>query len=491
MRYITILLGLLLFNNALSFAQSIRSYKIHSPEDEIVEAGLELQPDKYLFLTRQGVFSDTLDMSWWGICGYNSRLYVSDSNLSITDSIDLSIPNYYTIAYKIQIIRDTVIILGRAIKTDLSEEHIFFSSFTKELTSIQTGIIGVQGNYELFFDADTNSNGQIVITAISDYFTSGHHNLFIVTNNKKELINYIVDTTSSGYVRIHYNIASNTYHLINDQSVSYYDTNFCKLKEKDFPFKNQFFNQYYVMPVNNYSYALQGLGFFKRLKRESGLDISYYLVDTGLSVIDSNYIYLPDSLDNAGGLDFKTTDSIFMGGTHNTNWSGAYPPQFEHENHSLVLQCSNLYTNDIYWTTIFAGDGNYMMKNLFVTSDNQCIVMATYYDWQANPVQERDIVLFKIDENGMVTSSNPENSYKQNFSVYPNPGRNIIHIKHNTLSNITCYFRLEDIIGNVVAEQKLNGVLTTIDINFLPKGAYIYTISDNCKRLERGVWIKK
>ncbi len=484
-------MGLLLFNITLSFAQSIRSFKIHSPEDETVEAGLELQPNKYLFLTRHGVFSDTLNMSWWGIYGYNSRLYVSDSNLSIEDSIDLSIPNYYTVAYKIQVIRDTVIILGRAIKTDLSEEHIFFSSFTKELAPIQTGILGTQGNHELFFDADTNSKGEIVITAISDNFASNHHNLFIVTNNKKELISYIDDSTSSGYVRIHYSIASNTYHLINAQSVSFYDTNFCKLKEKELPFMNQFFNQFYVLPVNSYSYALQGIGFFKRTNRESGLDISYYLVDTGLSVIDSNYIYLPDSLDNAGGLDFKTTDSIFMGGTHNTNWSGSFPPQFEHENHSLVLQCSNLYTNDIYWTTIFAGDGNFMMKNLFVTSNNQCIVMATYYDWQANPIQERDIVLFKINDSGMVTSSDSNNGQKPDFLVYPNPGKKIIHIKHNTPSNVTCYFRLEDIKGIVVAEQKLNGILTTIDIHFLPKGAYTYTVSDNCKRFARGVWIKK
>jgi len=479
------------FTNNLVFAQNIRSFTIHSQEDETIESGLELQSNKYLFITRHGTFSDTLEMSWWGIYGYNSRLYVSDSNLNIEDSIDLLIPGYYTIAYKIQIIRDTVIILGRAIKTDLSEEHIFFSSFTKDLSNIQTDIIGIQGNYELFFDADTNSKGQIVITAISNNFPSSHHNLFIVTNNKKELISYIADTASTGYVRIHYNTSSNTYHLINAQSVSFYDTNFCKIEEKDFPFKNRFFNQYYLMPVDDFSYTLQGIGFFKRKNRDSGLDISYYLVDTGFSVIDSNYIYLPDSLDNAGGMDFKTTDSIFMGGTYNTNWGGSFPPQFQHENHKLVLQCSNLYTDDIYWTTKFAGNGNYLMKNVFVTSANQCIVMATYYNWQSNPVQERDIVLFKIDDNGMVTTTNLKNNHKFNFNVYPNPGKNRINIKNNTSSNFTYYFRLINIKGNIVAEQKLIGSSTIVNINFLPKGTYTYTISDNYNIFESGVWIKE
>ena len=490
MNYITILFSLLLFGNTFIFPQSIKSYKIHSPEDETVEAGLELQPDKYLFLTRHGVFSDTLNMNWWGIFGYNSRLYVSDSNLNIEDSVDLTIPDYYTVAYKIQLIRDTIIILGRAIKTDLSEEHIFFSSFTKELDSIQTGILGIQGNYELFFDADTNFKGQIVITAISGNFEHEHHNLFIVTNNKKELISYINDSTSSGYARIHYNISSNTYHLIGSFSVSFYDTNFCKTQEKGFPFNGHFFNQFYIMPVNDYSYALQGLGFFQRNCEESGLDISYYLIDTGLSVLDSNYIYLPDSLDNAGGMDFRTTDSVFMGGTHNTNWDVTYPPQFEHENHKLVLQCSNLYTDEIYWTTMFAGNGNYMMKNLFVTSDNQCVVMSTFYDWQSNPVQERDIVLFKVNGNGVVTYSGYVNDQNQKFTSYPNPGTDRLNIKTN---NNELYFELFDINGRqVIGNKKINDNKPVINTSSLKPGIYFYRLSNpETKTIETGKWIKR
>jgi len=491
MRHTTIVFILLIFNSTLIFSQNIKSVTINSQEDETIEDGLELQPNKYLFITRHGTFSDTLEMAWWEIFGYNSRLYVTDSNLVIEDSIDLLIPDYYTIAYNIRLIKDTVIILGRAIKTDRSEEHIFFSSFTNQLTNIQTGILGVQGNTEIFFDADTNAKGEIVITSISDNLSSAHHNRFIVTNNNKKLIEYIDDTISIGYGRIHYNIASNTYHLISAQSVSFYDTNFCKTGEKEFPFKDRFFNQFFVMPVNDYSYALQGIGLFKRKKRESGMDISYYLIDTGVSVIDSNYIYLPDTLDNAGGLDFITTDSIFMGGTHNTNWDFSCPPQFEPENHQLVLQCSNLYTNNNYWTIRFAGDGNYMMKNLFVTSNNTCIVMATYYNWQSNPVRERDILLYKINSKGLITSANGKPDPFTHYAfVYPNPGNNYFKVQVGT-QHKQSVLKLIDMNGRVVLTKNIQGKTAQINATKLKAGNYVYTITNNNGLNEKGKWVKR
>ena len=482
---------LLIFSNTLLFPQNIKSIvTINTYEDETIESGMELQPNKYLFITRHGIFSDILSMNWWEIFGYNSRLYVTDSNLKIQDSIDLLIPDYYTIAYKIQNIRDTIVILGRAIKTDLSEEHIFFASFTKDLVIIQIGTLGIQGNYELFNDADTNANGEIVITAMSNNYANDRHNLFLVTNNKKELISYISDSTSVGYARIHYNISSDTYHLIGSKSVSFYDSNFSKINEKGFPFNGHFFYQYYVMPVNDYSYALQGIGFFKLKNRNSGLDISYYLVDTGVNVLDSNYIYFPDSLDNAGGLDFKTTDSIFMGGTFNTNWGGMQPPQFQHENHHLVVQCSNLYTNEIYWTKVFADNGNYFMKNLFVTSDNQCVVMSTLFDWQNNPVQERDIVLFKLDGNGNVLNIAPKDYYKSIY-VFPIPGNKYINIKIDSTCKNILFFRLYDQYGKLIISRKILKTLTKIDVFNLRSGVYFFTIiDDKSNEIINGKWIK-
>ena len=202
-------------------------------------------------------------------------------------------------------------------------------------------------------------------------------------------------------------------------------------------------------------------------------------------------IYLPDTMDNSGGLDFNNPDSLFLGGTHNTNWDFTYPPQFERENHWLVLQCSNLNTDEIYWTKRYGGEANYMMKNLFATSDNHCVVMATYYDWQNNPVQERDIVLFKVDANGVITNTlNGHDLHQLNYSVYPNPGNGKMNVQNYTgTDNFT--LTLTDLRGNIVLHKNLSGKTATIKTSNLPAGVYLYKIGNSKGLNETGKWIKQ
>ena len=72
------------------------------------------------------------------------------------------------------------------------------------------------------------------------------------------------------------------------------------------------------------------------------------------------------------------------------------------------------------------------------------------------------------------------NNFSENdFSVYPNPTKNILNISAknnaNTFKNIVVY----DVVGKAILTQKANTPSTTIDLSNFAKGVYFVKVSGN------------
>ncbi len=90
------------------------------------------------------------------------------------------------------------------------------------------------------------------------------------------------------------------------------------------------------------------------------------------------------------------------------------------------------------------------------------------------------------------TFNNPSvgiNSEKSNFSVYPNPAKDVLYIKNT--NNAQSYVLISNIIGQTVKRVDLKSETTKVNISDLESGVYIYTLYENNKVSTSKKLIKK
>ncbi len=489
----SILLCLVLFSG---YTQNLIQEQRFSTElDEIIETGIEYNSNQYLFIKRFGTYKDTVtqygQFPFIDVYDYKTELLVTDNDFHVTDSTVFDIPGYYTIAKKILIINDTIVVLGRAVnKDDFFLEHVFMSTFTNDFTPIQTSLLENGNETQKLGDAVINNKNEIICNITNK--NHGYDSIFqgfLATNTSGALLNYLIDTTTPASSFMHYDKINNRYQLIDNYVANIYDSNFQKLYDTTINYPPMFLCFSISKDITDSTFLVSGLAVYN--VPYSGFDIAYCMFNNNMEIIDSNYIFIPDTMDYAANSDFSTPDTLFLGGTVNTNWNPSFPPNFQRENHKVVIQCSNLNTDEIYWTKRYGGDANYMMKSVFATSDNHCVAMASYYDWQNNPVQERDIVLFKVDANGVITNTlNGHDLHQLSYSVYPNPGNGKMHVQNYTGTN-NFILTLTDLRGNIVLRKNLSGKTATINTSNLSAGVYLYKIGNSKGENETGKWIKQ
>ena len=186
-----------------------------------------------------------------------------------------------------------------------------------------------------------------------------------------------------------------------------------------------------------------------------------------------------------GGIDFKNKDSIFIGGTRDM-WGSYYntwPSWF------VILQTDSLL--NIRWERFYGGDAYYMMGKLIATNDGGCIVAGTRYDYMNTTELETDIIVLKLNGDGLITSNKGKPSIKMREAiVYPNPGDKEIVVRI-AIQYKNSVFELFDINGRHILKQYFAGTKGTVNTTFLERGTYIYRITSNDGLYETGQWIKQ
>ena len=154
---------------------------------------------------------------------------------------------------------------------------------------------------------------------------------------------------------------------------------------------------------------------------------------------------------------------------------------------SLVLLNDSL---EVQWERFYGGDANYGLWHILATSDGGCLLAGTRYDWTTQ-YNERDAILIKVDENGLITSTGPGPSIQaRDAIVYPNPGRERLTIERGP-QIAGAKFVLYDMAGKTLIEKTLNHTTETLPTAHLPAGLYLWNITHKGKAVENGKWVKE
>lgn len=133
--------------------------------DQVIHYGI-INDDYCYFLTNSGEYIDPGHALLIETLGYKSSLLKLNKDLVLIDSITIdSLDGYLFNARKIQFFNDTIYIVGRAIKPDVSDEQIFISCYNLELELIRTSLIGEPNRLEIMSDFLINHHGKLIIPA--------------------------------------------------------------------------------------------------------------------------------------------------------------------------------------------------------------------------------------------------------------------------------------------------------------------------------------
>lgn len=188
------------------------------------------------------------------------------------------------------------------------------------------------------------------------------------------------------------------------------------------------------------------------------------------------------------GIDFNHKDSIFMGGTRNISLNSplyAYQPSW-----MVVLQSDSLL--NIRWERFYGGDAYYIMHKLIRSPDGGCLVIGKRFDYQNETWQRADIVILKLNKEGLLVGSLPQAQHiaMKEAIAYPNPGHNELRIRVG-MQHPFWEFSLYDLNGRLLLQQTGEGTDATFDVSVLGSGTYIYKITNADGLYESGKWVKK
>ncbi|MCB2207300.1 MAG: T9SS type A sorting domain-containing protein [Bacteroidetes bacterium] len=457
--------------------------------DEIVRGGIEINENLYCFIINTGAYIDT-SASYPEIFEYESYIIMTDNDLNVLDSISLNLfEDYYISARTIKKINDTIIVVGRTVKNDYSDEQVFYAAYNVNLDLINCELFGSDTIFEWYSDIAVNHLNEVILYCRNGITNEDGGHVFIKTNVEGSPYEIIYDDYyeyENGVYKIMYNQYHGGYFVITSSSFIKYDLSFHRDTLIYPQYVNRFFNSGYEKQVNNSNFIIGGVKLnFNSI--QDPYDVGLYILNPEFQILDSAQIFSTDTLDIFGGLDFNSLDAVFYGGTHNAHYPTVSP--FQDEDRWLILQKKNFEDQNIEWNYMYGGDGCYRMTNLFATSDGGSVLMSSYYDWRSTDIPNRDIIIIKVDQGGTIVLKDELSENKKQISVYPNPGANniSIHIFEDIL-----HLELLNSEGKVMISKKLHKGLNIINTEDLPGGIYFYRLKNvNDKMIYRGKWIKK
>jgi len=216
-------------------------------------------------------------------------------------------------------------------------------------------------------------------------------------------------------------------------------------------------------------------------------DDDYWIItlDTSNHLYNSLITGTYDTMDypSINNIAFLTPAKIFGGFTKNSIYLiGEFSSWF-----GLVCFDNNL---ELQWKKYYGDNSNWFLYDILATSDGGCLLVGTRYDWTTQ-YNERDVMLIKVDENGLITSTGPGPAIQAHDAiVYPNPGRDFLTIESGP-QIAGALFVLYDMAGKPLIEKTLNQSSQTLSTAHLPAGLYLWNITLKGKNIENGKWVKE
>lgn len=436
-----------------------------------------------------GIFNFNAAYWLWEIVDYDNYLLKFDDNLNVIDSIFFDSINGYNISYnRLKTINDTLILFGRALKNDLSDEQISIAKYLlPNLEFIDQQFYGEPDIFEGSNDFLINNKGNIVVSAFN-YTNYLNRNLTIMEINKNgELLKYINNPDLDVQWSSVYQMPSTLEYIFNnDEKTIVFDSTLTNYNISWNTYSNSYRYQGEKCQYTDSTYIIGGNTFTGPPDLELWV-ISYYVLNDNLELIDSNFIYISDTIDRIGGLGFINPSTIIYGGTHNSNAVQGYPYVFLEEPRWIIVKSEDIITKNENWLFKYGGDANYIMRDQLLTENKSCLVSASRYDWESTDTWQRDALIFEIDSTGTIVSTNQEIEIPY-VTIYPNPGENSFSFRNN-ISN--CQIKIQDLSGQTVMQKEIQPGLKTVDVSTLSSGFYVISFYEDNQFLFSHKWVKK
>ena len=234
---------------------------------------------------------------------------------------------------------------------------------------------------------------------------------------------------------------------------------------------------FYVLGSNSFPLPSNNIGILKQYHpydTTGHLFLRWHHTDT----IDFPSVYR--------GIDFKNSDTLFAGGTHNLS---LYNPYYANQPSWLVVLQTDSLLN-LRWERFYGGDAYYVMSNLIATQDGGCLIGGWRFNYQNSTEDQTDVFLLKLNNEGLLTgqAEMPEFQMREAI-VYPNPGSQL-HIRL-AMQHPKAQLQLFDQAGRLVLQQQLHQTESTVETRHLPAGVYLYHLTAPTGLNESGKWVKE
>jgi hypothetical protein len=242
-----------------------------------------------------------------------------------------------------------------------------------------------------------------------------------------------------------------------------------------------------ALKINEQSYYLTGSVYYNG----SYTEIEIQKNDTTNTVLASNHSGMSGDIpDGPAWLECLTMldyNSIYTGGI-GYNVSTFAECNLLHPKVFILSNYDSLLNNR--WTKYYGSDtACYYMMDLDATEDGGCIMAGTILSPNSNP-NKTDVIIIKVDSDGLITSTNKPGIRAMEAMVYPNPGNDYL-ILQTGRQNIGAIFTLHNLSGQKLIAQTVNSASQHFSATGLPSGTYVWSLHKGNSVIETGKWIKQ
>lgn len=314
-----------------------------------------------------------------------------------------------------------------------------------------------QGGDSLSYKYYPDSGNEYVFSMIEKYDSSGY---FMAISG-----NYQVNTNGPGQLLT-------------------FDSNFNVTDIDSLPMNLQYY--YNLKLINSHQIILTGKQSFPFASPRTD-KLAIHKIDTSLFFSGSYFLGPWDTISYPGylhNLDFIDTNNIYFGGTCNQ-------ALFDFSTNKSYFLLGNFDSElNLQWQKYIGGDMYYTLWSIRVTSDGGCLLIGCTYDYLTQDL-ERDILIIKVDSNGIVTTTDNNNKIRlHDVIVYPNPGTDYFVVKSGPQVS-GAGFIMWDVNGNIILKTNLTEEKNKVDTHSWLPGGYFWLVSDKNKIIESGKWIKQ
>jgi hypothetical protein len=465
-----ILFFALSYLNGLS-AQNLDLVWFKGPEDQGLRDLIQKQDGSFVCNIAKGVSTDNPD--FYTPFYYSNSLYQLNENLQITDSCVLEVygTSRILISRLFEGVDGQLVATGIAWDTLSNDFQLYMAKLGAHLQLMNEKLLGLPNRSEYTNPVLKNQEGNLVCQAsINPTITANTLKqseavaFWEFTFDGNEII-FVTDTIHS----IHWGLVplgnSGQYHASTADSILRLNADFSVDTVFAFNYPHNF-TPFFKEPFVDNTYFITGDFFNGTPENWNDFDFGMLQVDAQGQQLQFLTMGTLDTLDRYGDMAYLNPDTLFVGGSK--NYVSGY-----HDTWLLIYKI--IPNGEVLYKRTYGGAGRYTLTKLLPLPGGGCLVGASWWDFYHNDSFTNDVLLLRLDADGLITGTDNEffTLAKQTITVFPNPFTDEVHFVTETDKNAE--LTLYDVKGRKILMTELQSGGCQ-NLSALPIGMYFYQL---------------